>query len=214
VHTAAREALADGKPRLVSVQPPDALQDQGIPAGEERGGVRFAKNMCPSEGSMDIFIEPVLPRPQIVICGGSPVAVATADLGRRIGFDVTVCAPAAEQAAFGEVERRIEGYALPVMEAGARFVVVSTQGRGDETALQAALAVDADYVAFVGSRKKADALKVALGQRGVAPERLAMLKAPAGLDLGAITPEEIAVSIIAEIVAGRRGRQRREIRAT
>lgn len=163
---------------------------------------------------MDIFIEPVLPRPQIVICGGSPVAVAIADLGRRIGFDVTVCAPAAEQAAFGEVERRIEGYALPVMEAGARFVVVSTQGRGDEAALQAALAVDADYVAFVGSRKKADALKVALGQRGVAPERLAMLKAPAGLDLGAITPEEIAVSIIAEIVAGRRGRQRREIRET
>ena len=84
---AAREALADGKPRLLSVQPPDALQDQGIPAGEERGGVRFAKNMCPSEGSMDIFIEPVLPRPQIVICGGSPVAVAIADLGRRIGFD-------------------------------------------------------------------------------------------------------------------------------
>ena len=211
---AAREALADGKPRLLSVQPPDALQDQGIPADEERGGVRFAKNLCPSEGSMDIFIEPVLPRPQIVICGGSPVAVAIADLGRRIGFDITVCAPAAEQAAFGEVERRIEGYALPVMEAGARFVVVSTQGRGDETALQAALAVDADYVAFVGSRKKADALKVALGQRGVAPERLAMLKAPAGLYLGAITPEEIAVSIIAEIVAGRRGRQRREIRET
>lgn len=190
------------------------MQDQGIPADEERGGVRFAKNMCPSEGSMDIFVEPVLPRPQIVICGGSPVAVAIADLGRRIGFDVTVCAPAAEQAAFGEVERRIEGYALPVTEAGGRFVVVSTQGRGDEAALQAALAVDADYVAFVGSRKKADALKAVLAQRGVAPERLAKLKAPAGLDLGAIAPEEIAVSIIAEIVAARRGRQLREIRET
>ena len=99
-------------------------------------------------------------------------------------------------------------------EAGGRFVVVSTQGRGDEAALQAALAVDADYVAFVGSRKKADALKAVLGQRGVAPERLAKLKAPAGLDLGAIAPEEIAVSIIAEIVAARRGRQLREIRET
>ena len=214
---AAKEALADGQSRLVSVQPPDVLQEQGVAAASahaERGGVRFAKNMCPSEGSMDIFVEPVLPRPQIVICGGSPVAVAIADLGRRIGFDITVCAPAAEQAAFGEVERRIEGYALPVMEAGARFVVVSTQGRGDEAALQAALAVDADYVAFVGSRKKADALKAVLGQRGVAPERLAKLKAPAGLDLGAIAPEEIAVSIIAEIVAARRGRQLREIRET
>jgi xanthine dehydrogenase accessory factor len=208
---AAREALADGKPRLLSVQPPDALEGQGIPADEERGGVRFAKNMCPSEGTMDIFVEPVLPRPQIVICGASPVAVAIADLGRRVGFDVTVYAPAADQAGFGEVERRIEGYALPVTEAPARFVVVSTQGRGDEAALQAALAVDTDYIAFVGSRKKAEALKAALAERGVALERLAKLKAPAGLDLGAITPEEIAVSIIAEIVAERRGRQLREV---
>ena len=72
--------------------------------------------------------------------------------------------------------------------------------------MQAALAVDADYVAFVGSRKKAEALKAALAQRGVAAERLAKLKAPAGLDLGAITPEEIAISILAEIVAVRRHR--------
>ena len=156
---------------------------------------------------MDIFIEPVLPRPQIVICGASPVALAIADLGRRIGFDITVCAPAADQAAFGEAERRIEGYALPVTEASARFVVVSTQGRGDEAALQAALAVDADYVAFVGSRKKAEALTAKLAASGVAPERLAKLKAPAGLDLGAITPDEIAVSIVAEIVAVRRKKQ-------
>jgi xanthine dehydrogenase accessory factor len=207
---AAREALADGKPRLVSVQPPDALQDQGIPAGEERGGVRFAKNMCPSQGTMDIFVEPVLPHPQLVICGASPVAIAIADLGRRVGFDVTVCAPAADQAAFGDVEHRIEGYALPVTVAGSRFVVVSTQGRGDEVALQAALSVESDYVAFVGSRKKADALKAALAKHGVTSESLAKLKAPAGLDLGAITPEEIAVSIIAEIVSGRRGKRQRD----
>ena len=83
---AAREALADGKSRLVSVQPPDVLQEQGVAAGEERDGVRFAKNMCPSQGTMDIFVEPVLPRPEIVVCGSSPVAVALADLGRRLGF--------------------------------------------------------------------------------------------------------------------------------
>ena len=125
---AAREALADGKPRLVSVQPPDALQEQGVPAGEERAGVRFAKNMCPSQGTMDMFVEPMLPRPEIVVCGSSPVAVAVAELGRRIGFAVTVCAPAAEQASFVEADRRIEGYALPVDEAAARFVVIATQG--------------------------------------------------------------------------------------
>jgi len=206
---AAKDALADGKSRLVSVQPPDALNQQGLSTAEESGGVRFAKNMCPSQGTMDIFVEPVLPRPQVVVCGASPVAVAIADLARRGGFAVTVCAPAEEQAGFGEVDRRIEGYALPVDEAGQRFVVVSTQGRGDEAALLAALAVDADYVAFVGSRRKAEALKKKLAERGVAPERLDKLNAPAGLDLGAITPDEIAISILAEIVATRRGKHAR-----
>ena len=206
---AAKDALADGRSRLVSVQPPDALDEQGHTAGEEKGGVRFAKNMCPSQGTMDIFVEPVLPRPQVVICGASPVAVAIADLARRSGFSVTACAPASEQNAFKEVDRRIEGYALSVDEAGSRYVVVSTQGRGDEAALLAALAIDADYIAFVGSRRKAEVLKAALAERGVAPERLAKLKAPAGLDLGAITPDEIAVSILAEIIATRRGKTSR-----
>src|SRR5713101_9879580 len=204
---AAREALADGKPRLVSVQPPELLEEQGIAAGEERAGVRFAKNMCPSRGTMDVFVEPVLPRPQIVVCGSSPVAVAIADLARRTGYAVTACAPAAEQGAFAAVDRRIEGYALPVREEGQRFVVVSTQGRGDEAALRAALASETDYIAFVGSRKKAAALRAALAADGLDAARLAQVKAPAGLDLGAITPEEIAVSILAEIIAARRRRR-------
>src|SRR6202035_5786133 len=171
---AAKDALADGKSRLVSVAPEDVLDGEGHKAGEEQGGVRFAKNMCPSQGTMDIFVEPVLPRPQVVICGSSPVALAVADLAKRSGY-----------------------------------VVVSTQGRGDEAALLAALAVDVDYVAFVGSRKKAEALKAELAKRGVAAERLSNLKAPAGLDLGAITPDEIAISILAEIVAVRRGKDAR-----
>jgi xanthine dehydrogenase accessory factor len=211
---AARDALADGKSRLVSVQPPDELEDQGHKAGEEQDGVRFAKNMCPSQGTMDIFVEPVLPRPQVVICGSSPVAVAIADLAKRSGYAVTVCAPAGEQTAFAEADRRIEGFALPVDDNAARYVVVSTQGRGDEAALAAALAVDVDYVAFVGSRKKAQSLKAALAERGVTSERLAKLKAPAGLDLGAITPDEIAISILAEIVAVRRGKDARGAAAT
>jgi xanthine dehydrogenase accessory factor len=206
---AAREALADGEPRLVSVQPPDVLQEQGVAAGDERAGVRFAKNMCPSQGTMDVFVEPVLPRPQLVICGSSPVALAVADLGRKLGFAITACAPAAEQAQFADADRRIEGYTLPVEEPGTRFIVVATQGRGDEAALQAALAIACDYVGFVGSRKKAAALKEALAARGIGGERLARLKSPAGLDLGAITPDEIALSILAEIIALRRHRQPR-----
>ena len=208
---AARDSLADGKSRLVSVQPSDLLDQQGHAPGEEQGGVRFANNMCPSQGTMDIFVEPVLPRSQVIICGSSPVAVAVADFARRAGFAVTACAPADEQAAFGEIDRRIEGYALSVDEPGTRYIVVSTQGRGDEAALLAALAVDADYIAFVGSRKKADSLKASLVKRGISGERLAKLKAPAGLDLGAITPEEIAISILAEIVAVQRRKDSRGV---
>jgi len=205
---AAREALADGNARLVSIQPGDLLDERGVAPGEERDGIRFARNTCPSQGTMDVFVEPMLPRPEIVVCGSSPVAVAVVDLGRRLGFTMTVCAPTSEQAQFADVERRIEGYALPVEHEGHRFIVVSTQSRGDEAALEAALAVDADYVAFVGSRRKAATLKAKLLDRGVDPTRIANLKAPAGLDLGAITPEEIALSILAEIVAVRRKAQR------
>jgi len=121
---------------------------------------------------------------------------------------MTVAAPAAEQSAFADVERRIEGYALPVASEGGRFIVVSTQSRGDEAALQAALSVEADYVAFVGSRRKAETLRAKLRDRGVDAARLAGLKSPAGLDIGAITPEEIALSILAEIVRHRRRGQR------
>ena len=206
---AAKDALADGKSRLVSVQPPDLLDQQGRAPGEEQGGVRFAKNLCPSQGTMDIFVEPVLPRSQVIICGSSPVAVAIADFAKRAGFSVTVSAPADEQTFFGDIDRRIEGYALPVDEPGARYIVISTQGRGDEAALLAALAVNADYIAFVGSRKKAESLKASLSKRGISDERLAKLKAPAGLDLGAITPEEIAISILAEIVAVQRRKDSR-----
>ncbi len=211
---AAREALADGRARLVSVQPPDALQDQGVAAGEERAGVRFVKNMCPSQGTMDIFVEPVLPRPQLLVCGSSPVAIAVADLARRFGFTLTVCAPQGEQASFADADRRIDGYAPPAEETGARYVVIATQGRGDEAALRAALSADAEYVAFVGSVRKAEVLKAKLASDGVAPARLAELKAPAGLDLGAITPDEIALSILAEVVAVRRKKQRANLEET
>jgi xanthine dehydrogenase accessory factor len=207
---AAKESLVDGRTRLVSVQPGDLLDELGVAPGETRAGVRFAKNSCPSQGTMDIFVEPMLPRPEVVVCGSSPVAVAIVDLGTRLGFLMTACAPAVEQGAFADVERRIEGYALPVAAAGQRFIVVSTQGRGDEAALQAAIATDAEFVAFVGSRRKGETLKAKLLQAGADPARLERIRSPAGLDLGAITPEEIALSVLAEIVAARRQGQRSE----
>jgi xanthine dehydrogenase accessory factor len=207
---AAKESIADGRVRLISVQPGDLLDELGVAPGQVRAGVRFAKNSCPSQGTMDIFVEPMLPKPEVVVCGSSPVAVAIVDLGTRLGFLMTACAPAAEQGAFGEVERRIEGYVLPARSENRRYIVISTQGRGDEAALQAAMSVEADYVAFVGSKRKIETLKAKLIDAGADPERLKGIHSPAGLDLGAITPEEIALSVLAEIVAERRKGQRSE----
>ena len=205
---AARAAIADGQPRLVSIQPKDLLDELGIKPGEAREGIEFARNNCPSQGTMDVFVEPVLPKPHLIICGSSPVAIALADVSSRAGFFVSVCAPAADHGAFASVERFVDGYALPGAETGDRFVVVATQGRGDHEALKAALSEPADYVAFVGSRRKAAALRADLAEEGIGENRLSAFKAPAGLDLGAITPEEIAISILAEMIAIRRNGQR------
>ena len=201
---AAREALADGRARLLSLLPEDLYAARAHVAGEEAGDVRFARNMCPSQGTMDIFVEPMLPPPSLVILGASPVAVALADIAPRFGYHVTVCAPPTDQGAFADPDHRIDGYALPATYDGQRFIVVATQGRGDEAALTAALTADADHVAFVGSRRKVEALRARIVAAGMPAARFDRLKGPAGLDLGAVTPEEIALTILAELLAMRR----------
>ncbi len=203
---AAREALADGQSRLISVSPEDVLAMQGVSPGDERDGIRFARSMCPSRGTMDIFVEPVMPRPMLVICGTSPVAIALSTLAPQFDFAVTACAPAADIAAFAPDVPAIAGYDLTDV-APRPYIVVATQGQGDEAALRAALSVDATYLAFVGSRTKMAVLRGKLA--GTAPAaRLDTIHAPAGLDLGAITPSEIALSILAEMLRHRRRGQR------
>lgn len=201
---AARASLDDGKPRLVSVQPGDALQEHGVEAGQCKDGVEFAKNMCPSQGTMDVFVEPVLPKPELLICGATPVAVALADLGRRLGFLISVAAPADEHGKFAEIDIAVAGYDLSRLIPAERYIVVATQGRGDEAALAAALAAPARHVSFVGSHRKGASLRASLAAKGTDPMRLAELHSPAGLDIGAVTPEEIALSILTEIVELRR----------
>lgn len=201
---AAKECLSDGQPRLISVSPEDVLAEHGATPGMERDGVRYARSMCPSRGTMDIFVEPVIPRPLLVICGSSPVAQALATLAPQFDFAVTACAPEAELGGFAEIPT-LNGYDLTVL-AGAPYIVVSTQGKGDEAALRAALMIDTPYLAFVGSRRKMAALRARLSD--TPPGRLDAIRAPAGLDLGAITPPEIALSIMAEILQHRRRGQR------
>jgi xanthine dehydrogenase accessory factor len=184
---AARAALADGQPRLVSVQPEEQLKARAVKAGETRDGVEFAANFCASRGTMDVFVEPVLPPPRLRIFGASPVALALARLGPEFGFAV-------------------DAESTPLAD---DYIVVATQGRGDAEALKAALVARASYTAFVGSVRKVTALKASLAAEGCEPEQLGRLRGPAGLDIGAVTPEEIALSILAEIVRVRRRPSRR-----
>jgi xanthine dehydrogenase accessory factor len=205
---AAREALADGEPRMVSVQPENLLAELGVKPGETRGGVRFASNMCPSKGTMDIFVEPVLPHPSLVILGASPVALSLAAQARTLGYHVTLAAPATDFTAAPDAHVIVDGFVPSYLNEARRFVVVSTQGKGDEAALKSAIAIDAAYHAFVGSRRKMASLRGKLIADGVDAAAIDRVKAPAGLDLGAITPEEIAMSILAEITRERRRGQR------
>ena len=208
VKRAALAALQNGEAHLISVQPQEELDAGGVAAGESKNGVEFHRSACPSGGTLDIFVEPMLPRPQMVVCGASPVARAIVDLAARSGFAVAVVALAEDLGAFSAAEQHFAGFDLPPKTAGERFIVVATQGKRDGEALRAALATETPYVAFVGSRKKAATLSARLREEGLAADKIVRLRAPAGLDIGAITPEEIALSIIAEVVElRRRGRR-------
>jgi xanthine dehydrogenase accessory factor len=205
---AARQCMSDGQSRLVSIAPKDALAELGAAAGEERGGVFYAKNSCPSQGAMDIFVEPVLPSPRLLILGASPVAVALAKLAPSMGFAVTIASAPEEHQRFDIGASRLESFPPPNEAGDDAFVVVSTQGGGDRAALKSAAAMNARYRAFVGSRRKAETLRSELATEGVSQEALAAIKAPAGLDISAISADEIALSILAEMVAARRRPER------
>ena len=185
VKRVALQALQDGMPQLVSVAPEDLLAAQGVSAGDEVEGTTFARNGCPSRGTVDIFIEPCLPSPQLVVLGASPVAEA-----------LTVLAP--------QFHWTLSANVAPEHPLQRRFIVVATQGQGDLDALTAALADASDYVAFVGSRRKFSTIAEKLAAAGIDKKRIERVHAPAGLDLGAVTPEEIALSILAQMVQERR----------
>lgn len=206
---AAREALADGAPRLISVQPPEALSATGHEAGEQVDGTLYARSMCASKGTMDIFVEPYPAQVELLICGATPLALALADLGARMGLRIVVAADPADHRHFTSAQEFIAGFDISRPALTERYAVVATQGRGDEAALFGALSVPSHYVAFVGSRRKVMSLKDALIRKGIDGSRLDELHAPAGLDLGAATPEEIAVSILGEIITVRRRNKKR-----
>ncbi len=187
----ALKALKDGRPRLVRIGP-SSSQEEGI----------VAYNMtCHSGGTLDVYIEPVLPKPHILILGRSPVGRTLAALGKAINYSVSVAAPQADRESYPNADRVQADLDLSRVRIGPQtFIVVSTQGECDEEALEHALKTNASYVAFIASKVKAAKVLQSVGERGVSAERLNQVRAPAGLNIQAGTEEEIAVSILAEIV--------------
>jgi xanthine dehydrogenase accessory factor len=189
----AMKCLGDGRPRLVRITP--------SADGSEEGVVDYTMT-CHSGGALDIYIEPVLPKPHVVILGRSPIAQTLARLGRAIGYSVSVVAEQFSVEDFGDAalltrkDFNLEGAEVSLQS----HVVVSTQGEGDEEALEQALRSNAGYVAFVASKTKCQKIFDYLREKGIAEERIRLVHAPAGLDIGAASPQEIAVSILAQII--------------
>jgi xanthine dehydrogenase accessory factor len=172
VRREATRALADGKPRLISITPD--------PTRETRPGINVLPMTCHSGGTVDIYLEPVLPPPRLWLYGESPAARALAQLAGAMGYAVE--AP---------------GAARPP---GRLYIVVATMGENDEDSVAAALAARPEYLGVVASRKRYAELRESLLARGLGPAELAAIRNPAGLDIGARLPEEVALSILAEIV--------------
>jgi len=206
VRTVAAEALAGGSPRLIRVKPKEDVVET-----LDSDGVELHKSSCPSGGTVELFLEPMLLAPRCIVCGASPVAAALVGLARAMGYRVVAAALEEDHERIPGADSYLPGFELDAAApAASDAIVVSTQGKRDREALAAALATEAGYVAFVGSRRKAATLKAALREKGLETARIGRLKAPAGLDIGAIEPEEIALSIMGEIVQRRRRAQRDE----
>jgi xanthine dehydrogenase accessory factor len=186
----AQRALRDGRPRLVSL----VGEGGGTRSGAE-GLVPYAMT-CHSGGTLEIYVEPFLPKPVLVLVGHGPVIDTLAALGRATDFAVTIAGPEAAADVLARVPLGPEA-----------VVVVGTHGHADEEALEHVLGSGVEYVSLIASRRRAAHVIEHLRSRKVPEDRIGRLKAPAGLDIGAVTPEEVAVSILAEIVQFRRGRK-------
>jgi xanthine dehydrogenase accessory factor len=197
-------ALRDDAPRLIALSPdPDAAR---------RPGVTALAMTCHSGGSVEIYLEPVMPAPRLLVFGASPTAAALARLGKAMGYGVDVVGPDANAASFPEADRVMSGYPPTAGQAaparrGRLFAVVATLGERDEDAAREALAAQPAYLGVVASRRRFAQIREALAGEGVAAAAIDSIRNPAGLDINAKAPEEVALSILAEIVQVRRARQ-------
>lgn len=191
----AQAAIADGEPRFISLSPAHS------PGGEAaRPGMLALPMTCDSGGTVEIYVEPVLPAPRLVLFGATPAAHCLSRIAQAMGWRVEVAHPDAEAADFPGAQRVEKAFVPHNLPEGA-YVLVATMGDDDIEVLRAVLASRPAYVGVIASRKRFAELRTHLG---VPDAALAAVAAPAGLDIGARTPEEIALSIMAQIVERRR----------
>jgi len=193
----AQKALNTGKPKLVSITPEATHGDWK--------GVEAYLMTCLGGGSLEIYLEPVLPKPDLLIVGSSPVAHILAGLGRMLDFKVCVADPEATQEQFPEADLVLTDLESLRGRIDSRsYVVVATMGNSDEEGLEAVVGTQPQYLGLVASKEKAKSLFQYIRGKGTPDEDIARVKCPAGLELGAESLPEIALSVMAEITRLRR----------
>lgn len=193
----ARRAMAEAQPRLLCLSPETN-------AAPRRGMVALPMT-CDSGGTVEIYVEPILPQPRLFLFGATPMVRCLARIANASGYQVDVVHPDAEQADFPDARGVQKRFAAESLPRGAH-VLVATMGDDDVEVLRSVLAREPAYVGVIASRKRFAAMRADLAARGVPEAELQKVRAPAGLDLGAVTSEEIAVSVMAQIVQERRRR--------
>ena len=189
----ARRAIAEGEPRLLCLSP----EANATP----RRGMVALPMTCDSGGTVEIYVEPVLPQPRLVLFGATPMVRCLARVAHATGYRVDVVHPDAEEGDFPDARSVQKSFATESVPRGAH-VVVATMGDDDVEVLRSLLAREPAYVGLIASRKRFERMRTDL--QSIPEKILARLHAPAGLDLGAVTPEEIAVSVMAQIIQERR----------
>ena len=174
----AQRVVADRQPRLILLGAPDRFRD--IPEG-----MMFVQMSCQSEGALELYIEPVIPSPRLVVVGQSPMASTLVDLATALGWRANL----------------VDATTFSSSDIDARSVVViATQGHGDEESIEQAVAGRPAFVGLVASSKRGSSVLGYLADKGISRELLDQVHVPVGLDLGHTTHAEIAVSVLAELV--------------
>lgn len=189
------EALTAGTPRLVVISP-----DIHEPTSVSEGVVKVPM-LCAGQGELQVFIEPFLPKTALVVIGESAVARALARFAALLDFEVWACDPLADMESFPNADRLVSTLdALKPQLTERNVVVIATMGEYDEDAAQVALDSSASYIGLVASNKRLAAVKAYLSDHGFSEEQVASLKRPTGLSTFVIKPEEIAFSVMAELL--------------